>query len=122
VGGGRKTDGACADDGYREGIRRGHGRTPWSAAGGGSGSEAVSHTLDEDASVAAEDLEHPRGIAVAGLGQGGEDVRPLEADVAQEMVVQFAEGGDLPTVPGRAGEVEEEGKEAGHLSLLSYFQ
>jgi hypothetical protein len=77
-----------------------------------AGREAVAHALDEDTAVAAQDLEHPRGIAVAGLGQDGEDVRPLETDVAQEMVVQLAEGDDMPTVPGRAGEMEDEGKEA----------
>jgi hypothetical protein len=69
--------------------------------------------------VAAKELEHPRGIAVAGLGQGREHVRPFEANVAQEVVVQFAERDDLPTVPGRAREVEEEWNEAGHMSLLS---
>jgi hypothetical protein len=37
------------------------------------------------------------------------------------MVVQFAEGDDVPTVPRRAGEMEDEGKEAGHLSLLFIF-
>jgi hypothetical protein len=68
--------------------------------------------------VAAQDLEHPRGIAVAGLGQNGEDIRPLEADIAQEVVIQFTEGDDVPTVPGRAGEMEEEGKEARHLPLF----
>jgi hypothetical protein len=52
--------------------------------------------------MAAKDLEHPRRIAVAGLGQGGADVCPFEANVAQEVVVQFAERDDLPTVPGRA--------------------
>jgi hypothetical protein len=71
--------------------------------------------------VAAEDLEHPRGIAVAGLGQDGEDVRPLKPDVAQEMVVQLTEGDDVAAIPGGPGEVEEEGKEAGHLSLLFIF-
>jgi len=84
-------------------------------------SEAVAHALDEDAAMAAQDLEHPRGIAVAGLGQNGEDVRPLQADVAQEMVVQFAEGNDVPTVPGCADEMEEVWNEACHLYLLSYF-
>jgi hypothetical protein len=71
--------------------------------------------------VAAEDLQHPRGIAVAGLGQGGEDVRPLKPDVAQEVVVQLAEGDDMPAVPGRTGEAEEEWDETWHLSLFSYF-
>jgi hypothetical protein len=85
------------------------------------GSEAVAHALDEDTPMAAKDLQHPRGIAVAGLGQDGEDVRPLEADVAKKMVVQFAEGDDVPTVPRRAGEMEDEGKEAGQLSLLFIF-
>jgi hypothetical protein len=58
---------------------------------------------------------------VAGLGQGGEDVRPLKTDVAQEVVVQFAEGDDLAAVPGRACEVEEEWEEAWHLSPLFIF-
>jgi hypothetical protein len=31
--------------------------------------------------VAAKELEHPRGIAVAGLGQDREDIRPLKTDV-----------------------------------------
>jgi hypothetical protein len=77
-----------------------------------------SRALDEDAPVAAQALEHPRGIALAGLGQDGEDVRPLEADVAQEIVVQFAEGVEVPAVPGRAGKMEDEDKEARHLSLF----
>jgi hypothetical protein len=71
--------------------------------------------------VAAQDLEHPRGIAVAGLGQDGEDVCPLEADVAQEMIIESTESDNMPAVPGRTGEVEDEGKEAWHLSFLSYF-
>jgi hypothetical protein len=121
VGGGSEADRACADDGNGEDIRRSHWRSPWSAAGGGAGSEAVADALDEDAALAAEDLQHPRGIAVPGLGQGGEDVRPLKADVAQEMVVQLAEGDDMPAVAGRAGEVEEEWDEAWHLSLLFIF-
>jgi hypothetical protein len=58
---------------------------------------------------------------MAGLGQGCEDVCPLKADVAQEMVVQLAEGGDLPTVLGRAGEAEEGWEEAWHLSLLFHI-
>jgi hypothetical protein len=58
---------------------------------------------------------------VAGLSQDSENVRPLEADVAQEVVIQLAEGDDLPAVPDRAGEMEEEGKEARHLSLLFLF-
>ncbi len=55
---------------------------------------------------------------MARLGQDGEDVRPLEADVALEMVIQLAERDDMPAVPGRAGEMEEEGKEARHLPLF----
>jgi hypothetical protein len=72
--------------------------------------------------MTAQDLEHPRRIAMAGLGQDGEDVRPLEADVAQEMVVQLTEGDDVPAVPGHADEMEDEGKEARHLRLLWYFR
>jgi hypothetical protein len=72
--------------------------------------------------VAAHDLEHPRGIAVAGLGQDSEDVSPLEADVTQEMVVQLTQGGNVPTVAGHASEVKDGWYEAGHLHLLSYFQ
>ena len=72
--------------------------------------------------MAAKDLEHPRGIAIAGLGQNGEDVRPLETNVAQEVVVQFAEGDDLTAVPGHAHVVEEGRNEARNLRLLSYFQ
>jgi hypothetical protein len=37
------------------------------------------------------------------------------------MVVQLAEGDDVPTVPHRADEMEDEGKEAGHLFLLFIF-
>jgi hypothetical protein len=71
--------------------------------------------------LAAEDLEHPRGIAVAGLSQNGEDVCPIDADVAEEMIVQITEGNDVPTVPGHANEMEDEGKETRHLSLLLIF-
>jgi hypothetical protein len=71
--------------------------------------------------VAAKDLEHPRRIAVAGLGQDGENVRPLEADVPQETVIQFAEDSYLPAVPDRMGEAEEGWEEARHLSLLLIF-
>jgi hypothetical protein len=71
--------------------------------------------------VAAQDLEHPRGIAVAGLSQSGEDVSPLKADVAQEMIIQLAECDDVPMVPGRAGDAEEGWEEACHLRLFSYF-
>nr|WP_246498902.1 hypothetical protein [Microvirga soli] len=71
--------------------------------------------------MTAQDLEHSRGIAVTGLSQDGEDVRTLEADVTQEMVVQFAEGGNVPTDLSHASEMEEEGDEAGHLRIFLYF-
>jgi hypothetical protein len=86
------------------------------------GSEAVAHALDEDTLMAAKGLQHPRGIAVAGLGQDGEDVRPLEADVAKKMVVQFAEGDDVPTVPRHAGEMKTKGRRPGICLSFSYFQ
>jgi hypothetical protein len=57
--------------------------------------------------VAAQELEHPRGIAVAWLGQNGEDICPLEANVAQEVVVQITERDNMPAVPGRSEEVED---------------
>ena len=55
---------------------------------------------------------------MAGLGQDGEDVRPLKTDVAQEVIVQLAEGDDLAAVPGRGCEVEEKWDEARHLRIL----
>ncbi|MCB8819950.1 hypothetical protein [Microvirga rosea] len=82
-------------------------RTPQRAQGcglnaveGGARGEAVAYALDEHAAVASYDLEHPQGIAVTGLGQDGEDIRPLEACLAQEMVIPFTKGGNLATVPG----------------------
>ncbi len=53
VGGGGQSDGAGADHGDGKVVERGLGRAPCSAAGGGAGSEAVAHALDEDAAVAA---------------------------------------------------------------------
>jgi hypothetical protein len=59
--------------------------------------------------VAAEDLERPQGIAIVGLGQRSENICPLEADVAQEMIIQATEGDNMPTVPGCTEEVEDGG-------------
>ena len=58
---------------------------------------------------------------MAGLGKNGEDVCPIDADVAEEMIVQITESSDVPTVPGRAGKMEDEGNQARHLSLLLIF-
>jgi predicted kinase len=92
-----------------------------SAAGKGLGSERAAEAAHDRSLLTAGSLQHPRQVTAERLRQRSVDIRAPEADVAQEVIIEFSEADDLTAIAKCAAKAEEDREKGGHQCLLHLY-